>query len=238
MSSLPLQCFFVQYNKNFVIQHHDAYHFFLDAEDAHKLQQCSSLNRKAEIVIRKTATKAFLQLLSGTAHHPLNGNTIVIDGKQYWLSLSHTDNAVAISISEKPHGIDIESTIRHAVYRNKIVKRYFSIGEQQFVNRSLLHKTKRFISLWTIKEAIAKLKGLSLAQALQYDTILNADGLFLSNVTLLKNYHCGLAFGDSSCDELSVTMYTADERDILHVLCRCGRYRIRTSDLLHVRQAL
>ena len=238
MDSLPLHCFFVQYNKNFVIQHHDAYHFFLDAEDAHKLQQCLSPNRKAEIVISKTATKAFLQLLSGTAHHAVNGNTIVIDKKQYWLSMSHTDNAIAISIFQKPHGIDIESTVRDVAYRNKIIHRYFSKAEQQLVNQSLLNKTKRFISLWTIKEAIAKLKGLSLAQALQYDTILNAEGLFLSNVTLFKNYSCGLAFGDSSCDKLFVKIYTADERDVLHVLCGCGRYRIRTSDLLHVRQSL
>ncbi len=155
-----------------------------------------------------------------------------------YVSLSHTQNAVAVSLFHTPHGIDIEPCRRHVAYRNTIIKRYFAPCEQKFINHLPWGKTRRFLHIWTLKEAIAKSQKLSLTQALLYDTFTNTDTLLLTNFLVGKNYICGIAVGDSYCQAVTIRIYTLKDNDLAAFLTGYGRYRIRTSDLLHVRQAL
>lgn len=85
-----------------------------------------------------------------------------VKGKEVFVSISHSGDFAAACISDKPVGIDIEA--ERAVKRS-FVMRAFSEDEISFIlscseDESLsAEELKRFLSLWTTKEALVKLTG-------------------------------------------------------------------------------
>lgn len=211
----------------------------LSYTEKHQYNTLQYDSKKAEFLVSRCALKALAKLTGfDTLHCNITTRTALHNKQPLYISLSHTHNAVAVSLFYTPHGIDIEPYTRHVAYRNAILQRYFAPSEQQYINHLPWGKTKRFLHLWTLKEAIAKSQELSLTHALGYDTVTNPNELLLANFFVWKKYICGIAIGDSYCEKILIRQYTMDENELAGFLCGCGRYRIRTSDLLHVRQAL
>ncbi len=221
------------------ITSHDKEYLFLSLPDNHKRQYnaLQSDSKKAEFLVSRCALHA-LEKLAGFDVMNYATQTVSGNNQNFYMSLSHTYNAVAVSLFHKPHGIDIEPSKRFVSYRNAIIQRYFAPPEQQYINKLPWGKDKRFLRLWTLKEAIAKSYQLSLTHALRYDTVVNSDKLLLANFGVWKKFICGIAIGDSSLEKVHIRKYTMAHNDLVSFLCGYGRYRIRTSDLLHVRQAL
>ncbi len=196
-------------------------------------------SKKAEYLVSRCALKALLKLAGfDTLNYNSTTRTALHNNQTFYISLSHTHDAVAASLFHKRHGIDIEPCTRHVAYRNTIMQRYFASTEQTYINHLPWGKNRRFIQLWTLKEAIAKSQELSLTHALAYNTIQNPHTLLLTYFKVRNKYICGIAIGDSTLEKVLLRKYVMTHDDLVRFLYGCGRYRIRTSDLLHVRQAL
>ena len=78
-----------------------------------------------------------------------------------FFSISHDADTVCVAISDSEVGVDIESN-RHISSQNKISARYFTKQEQT----DIAEKRLDFLTVWTKREAYAKLLGTSLASTL------------------------------------------------------------------------
>lgn len=80
---------------------------------------------------------------------------------QYFFNISHSHKKVAVGISDREIGIDIEKILTPNL---KISDKFFNKQERDFIfsdNDQLLIK-KRFYIIWTLKESYLKHKGLGL----------------------------------------------------------------------------
>ena len=85
-------------------------------------------------------------------------------------SLSHIDGISVCAISDTPVGIDIEWLDRERNFLD-VSRRFFSLDEQKLIEESLTPSFD-FYSLWTKKEALAKLTGeglISVCSAKSHD---------------------------------------------------------------------
>ena len=83
------------------------------------------------------------------------------------ISLAHSANWAACSVSEVPSGIDIEEDFSDAL---DIAKNFFTAQEyQQICSLDGKAQVEKFLSLWTIKESFTKLTGHNLGTALKID---------------------------------------------------------------------
>ena len=75
-------------------------------------------------------------------------------------NISHTRNAIALGISDKPIGIDIEK-IRVIDY--KIADRFFCKNELEYILSNIENQESLFFEIWTKKEAYIKWMGKGLS---------------------------------------------------------------------------
>ena len=71
-------------------------------------------------------------------------------------SLTHTDELIALAVSTKPVGIDIEHSARE--FNPRLAQRYFFDDENETLSK-VESFNSTFASLWTLKEAYAKATG-------------------------------------------------------------------------------
>ncbi len=93
------------------------------------------------------------------------------NGKPYfknnnvYFSLSDKDKVVVGVISKRPVGIDIE----RLTLRPSVVKYFFNSKEQELIENSK-DKEYLFTKIWVMKEAILKMRGLTLESIRKIDT--------------------------------------------------------------------
>ncbi|MDD2530118.1 MAG: 4'-phosphopantetheinyl transferase superfamily protein [Bacteroidales bacterium] len=77
-------------------------------------------------------------------------------------SISHTKEYIAIAISNKPIGIDIEQERK---YKKEIVERFFHPKEAEYLNslKTPLEQNQAFTKIWTLKESYVKCTGEGIA---------------------------------------------------------------------------
>lgn len=238
MDTPILQCLFIHYNAPIPAKNKDCLFSLLSQDEKRTFTTLQSETKKAELLTSRCALKALIRLAGLHAYSYDTARTVSCNNQRWYVSLSHTHDAVVVSLFHKPHGIDIEPYKRHVAYRNAIIKHYFALSEHHYINYLPWGKTRRFLKLWTLKEAIIKSQELSPTHALKYDTVTNPNKLLLVNFLVWKKYICGIAIGDSYQENVLIREYSMNLNDLCAYLGGCGRYRIRTSDLLHVRQAL
>ena len=91
--------------------------------------------------------------------------------KDIKFNLSHSkDTAIAV-ISNKEVGCDIEKLRK---YNEKIANKYFSKGENEFINKSE-DKDESFTRIWTLKESFLKAIGIGLIQNMNEISIIPND---------------------------------------------------------------
>lgn len=88
-------------------------------------------------------------------------------GKPYLLkycdfqfNISHAKDVIAIAISDKPVGIDVEP-IREAPLQ--VANRFFTESEVSYMKQTNNDRDKRFYEIWTKKEAYVKYTGEGLS---------------------------------------------------------------------------
>ena len=112
-------------------------------------------------------------------------------------NISHTENAIAIAISDYPVGVDVE---RIGETNYKIAERFFAQGEKQYLY-SINESTKqRFFEIWTKKEAYLKWTGEGLTRPLiSFDV---TDSTFKSQVHSIINNGFVISICTSSFETL------------------------------------
>ncbi len=108
--------------------------------------QSHDLSAQARELLRLTLGKETLPPLQYDAH-----------GKPYLegmccFSISHTRGAVAAAVSQQPVGVDVERADRQIPM--KLRQRYLTAAEQAYAADA-----KRFLEIWTRKEALLKRDG-------------------------------------------------------------------------------
>jgi len=124
--------------------------------------------------------KPFMQNVSGNR----------IEGVDF--SISHCKNAIAVVLSDRPVGVDVES-FRHA--EEPLLKRTMNPEEQEEV-RTAADPAEAFTHLWTRKEAVLKLRGTGLVDNLHEVLIPNPEQPFSLETTVNrgKQYVWTLAY--------------------------------------------
>ena len=137
---------------------------FGEAEQARLLGICNEARKKSSLgalmALQAIAAAPFLILRTP-------------EGKPYFdapdapaFSLSHTDT-LSVAVRTDPHegavGIDVED-IRPCPHATRVAERFFTARERDCLAQMPTDET--FLTLWTAKEAIAKMSGQGLASAL------------------------------------------------------------------------
>lgn len=238
MDTPLLHFLFIHCNTTICSKDKDFLFSLLSDDEKHQFTTLQSEIKKTELLVSRCAVQALGKIAGFDACTYNTAPTVLCSNQTWYVSLSHTHNAVAVSLFHTRHGIDIEPCKRPVAYQSVIIKRYFAPSEHKYINYLPWGKTKRFLNLWTRKEAIIKSQELSPKHALTYDTVANPHKLLLVNFLVLKKYICAIAIGDSYHGDVLIRKYTMNLPNLCMYLGGYGRYRIRTSDLLHVRQAL
>lgn len=92
-----------------------------------------------------------------------HGKPYIYGADNWHFNISHTDGMIGIAVSDEPVGIDVES-IGDADLR--IAKRFFTVSENYYIE-SAECKDKRFLEIWTKKEAYLKYIGKGLSFSLR-----------------------------------------------------------------------
>ena len=104
-------------------------------------------------------------------------------------SISHCKNAIAVALSDRPVGVDVES-FRHA--EEPLLKRTMNPEEQTQV-REAEDPAEAFTRLWTCKEAVLKLRGTGLVDNL-HSVLTDIENIQLqTTVNKNRQYACTLA---------------------------------------------
>lgn len=95
-------------------------------------------------------------LSSLTIAHEKSGKPVFAGQDGVHLSISHCAGAIALAISRRPIGVDIESRGR---LDERIVRRMFTGPEHHYLAADPALRDERFTELWTRKEALVKRSG-------------------------------------------------------------------------------
>ncbi len=98
------------------------------------------------------------------------GKPYLLNHRNIEFSISHTDGLVAVALSDKAVGIDIEK-IRPVDL--KISERFFSKADMTYIFNGETDKAERFFEVWTKKEAVAKHSGEGLADNFKCENVLS-----------------------------------------------------------------
>lgn len=147
-------------------------------------------------------------------------------------NLSHCDKIFAIAISERAAvGIDIETSKRSNSIKS-IAKHCFSDEEKNLLDNVSMQSEnqykRRFIQLWTIKEAIGKLLGRGINKTFLQNTLSIQKGLITANSKWLEQkvcyasfelapYYLSIAVQGDTFPEISIHDSVGDWRQALNI---------------------
>ncbi|AEF53604.1 4'-phosphopantetheinyl transferase [Marinomonas posidonica IVIA-Po-181] len=84
------------------------------------------------------------------------GPVLLNSKENFFLSLSHSSDAIVVAVSDFPVGVDVELMKRRDNYRD-MAKLFMTSRElKDFDHQSVDHQKKYFYNLWVSKEAIFK----------------------------------------------------------------------------------
>ena len=156
----------------------------LDENTFHRLLPLLSAERQARICRNRFDTDKTLGLFAallvrtlacqtlGIPNHALrfaeaeHGKPYLCSHPTFHFNVSHTENAVAVAIANRPIGVDIEKI---KIAPTKIASRYFTDAEQAYIfaPADCAAVQYRFFEVWTKKEAYIKCTGNGLSESLR-----------------------------------------------------------------------
>lgn len=102
------------------------------------------------------------------------GKPYLRDYPNTYYNISHTKGAIVCVISDQEVGIDIERIGR---FNKRIVERFFTKNEQNYIFKSQEGQDRRFIKVWTMKEAYVKWIGKGTEIPFESFDVLNEDNI-------------------------------------------------------------
>ncbi len=157
------------------------------------------------------------------------GKPFVPGLEQHSFNLSHTTDKIALLLSDKPCGVDIESSER-VLAEEKLVRRYFHEQEAgTYFNLPPERRRSYFFRIWTLKEAYLKAEGSGIRRQLKsigfrlsstdnsviLDTDSQSPWIFRIYDDLRYSLICSTAVQTEFIPEKSCIHYSDIERDLL-----------------------
>lgn len=105
-----------------------------------------------------------------------NGKPIV-EGGEYFVGATHTDDLAIIAVDTESLGIDCEKADRCVKSPEKIAGKYFSDGERDYIFKDSDGTRLRFLEIWVKKEAYVKFLGGGVKDMKSFD-VFSLDGEF------------------------------------------------------------
>jgi 4'-phosphopantetheinyl transferase len=146
---------------------------FLPDSEKQRLATLSANEQKRHHILSRSLLCLLIKKVTGTFISEIqfsradSGRLLLTHPKDWYISISHTQNAVAVIIAQAACGIDIE--VPRKVRIQSLADRYFSTEEKLFLQvLPESEKTTPFFRLWTLKEAAVKACGVGLAQHLSH----------------------------------------------------------------------
>lgn len=167
MNSDINKLFLVPLNESLDSEQYDTLSLLIAPDKKARLDKCKSdvdkkLGLYADLLVR-VAIHQDLNIENSDIEFDTNsyGKPHLINDQDYHFNISHTHNMIAVAVSDKPVGVDVEK-IRE--FDLGIAKRFFTEHELNYINKSQDNTYERFIEIWTKKEAYIKYigKGLSI----------------------------------------------------------------------------
>jgi 4'-phosphopantetheinyl transferase len=120
------------------------------------------------------------------------GKPFLVGFPGIFFNISHTACAMICAVSDRPVGIDIEKKRK---INRRILSRYFTENERNYVFSESCHQDERFTRIWTMKEAYVKFTGKGLHQSFDTFDVLKMQGLI---AFLYQGYYIAICQGVSS----------------------------------------
>lgn len=148
---------------------------WIEAGELTRAQRIRDLQACAQtLAARAMLRQAMVQLCAGSPQryriaHEVRGKPVWQDGCGLaWphFNISHSAQLVVCALSSHPIGVDVESTQRPLCLENLAAHCLHSSEAGWLGDASDLHARRRFLALWTIKEACLKVNGEGLSQAM------------------------------------------------------------------------
>lgn len=169
--------YYLKISDDFYFEHFERLLFSVSVEKRKKIKGFhfnvdKKLSLYSEIIVRYVICRKF----------NINNSKIVFTRNEYgkpylkdyinfYFNLSHTRNAIAVAISDKPVGVDIEKVGTAELI---IANRFFNESEVAYITKTEIDIDKRFYEVWTKKEAYIKYIGKGLSIPLNsFDTLDN-----------------------------------------------------------------
>lgn len=121
----------------------------------------------------------------------------------YFFSVSHTENVIALVTAQNSVGIDIERLLEPKM---RVAKRFFLPDEYKSVVESE-NRAKEFFRIWTLKEAYVKMKGMGFRIPPTSFSVLDSSVAAVSQSVVYENYIisvCGIDRGNISIENIKI----------------------------------
>lgn len=94
-----------------------------------------------------------------------NGKPYLLDYPDFHFSLSHSGNVVALAVSDREIGLDVQE---YVIIKRDLAKRFFTEEEQELLLKQKDEDSYRklFFMLWSMKESYIKYTGLGMSHGL------------------------------------------------------------------------
>lgn len=117
-----------------------------------------------------------------------HGKPYLAGHQEIYFNISHCQNAIAVAVSDRPVGVDVES-FRH--FNDALVDKTMNGSERAEIMASVEPK-ETFAAYWTRKEAVFKLEGTGITDNLhgiltdktKTDTIINREKGYAASVAV------------------------------------------------------
>lgn len=143
----------------------DSINDFMLCENVHirliyiETEEDDTISRQAYCQVKKLANDKFGDG-DWDIRKSVTGKPYFKNSNKHYLSISHTDNIVAIAVCMgKPIGIDIERI--HKI-SDKVIKKYYSDAEKKRIFQCSEDSQNEEVKIWTLKEAHCKCTGTGL----------------------------------------------------------------------------
>lgn len=100
------------------------------------------------------------------------GKPFLKNNNEFHFNISHSQNMLAVSFSDKSVGIDVEQMRKTDL---KIADRFFVREEIEYINQFQDKQLYRFFEIWTKKEAYLKYLGVGLNKSVKSFNVLDTD---------------------------------------------------------------
>lgn len=190
---------------------------FVSEEKRRIILGCSDEIAKKESLYAHIALRIVIQREYGIS---INEIAIVTDemGKPYvaghpeiHFNISHTDALIVIALSDVEVGVDVQTEL---CPNTKIIKRFFTAKECDYVYSDDKNIAMRFAEIWTKKEAYIKCSGIGLRTPLNEFCVLGDE--FQNMFYTFETRKCVISFYDGQPDN-KISIVEISEKEIENI---------------------